>query len=300
MTTQRRDKSPQETDIPQSAPARAWADTRRFISTPSFWFMELAATALAATALLLLSVPPVMAIAVTVMAPILLLLASSVLNLGLAPLKQRNEARQELTETRDRLKPKLGIVGIRKTINMDENLQNADIYIEYVRLVVSNQSNAVAANSSVSLIDVKPRTRHTPTTVAEVTYQTPDAFAGYTEIPFPISLPWSDSNPTSSSTNQSLGPQGEAQVDVLRYSASLSYYAASRGKLIIKQFELPEIEVLFAVRLDSDDCLPYFCVARYLPNAIPLGSIEPLEILHEGHGMPSLEDFREVVPTQVD
>lgn len=298
MTISNHNEPAQAVDIPQSAHARAWADTKRFIATPSFWFMELAATALAATALLLLSVSPVMTIITSVAAPILLLLLSGLFTLGRAPLMQRNEARKELTDIRQRLRPRLRVIEPRQSFDRDERLADALIYIKYVRLVVANQSDAVATSCTASLVDMKPKNRDAPITVAGV-YKAPDAFVGYTEIPYPISLTWSDNGAGSSAIDRSIAPRGQAQVDVIRYTTSEVNDPAFKSKFNIKEFQLPATEVVFAIRLDSDDCLPYFYVVCYLPNAPVFGPIQALEILDEGTGPPDLEGFREDVPTQL-
>ena len=297
MTNESQSKSAQEAAIFQSAPARAWADTKGFLSAPSFWFMELAATALAATISFVLSLPPFIVVVSTSATPLLLLLLFGLFNLGRAPLRQRNEARKELIGSHQRLKPKLRVTAPRKSFDTKFNLANELTYIEYVRLVVANQSDSIASDCRVSLVGIRPKNRYTRTVIDGIPYKAADAFAGHAEIPFPISLSWSDKEAGSSATSRSIGPQGQAQVDVMDYIASADPYPAFSARISIQGFELPETAVVFGVRLDSDNCLPYFYVMCYLPNAVALGPIEPLQILREGSEIPDLEDFREDVPT---
>lgn len=303
MTTDQRNESSQGTDISQSALARARVDTRRFISSPSFWVMEVVITALAATASVWLSFPQVLAIISSVSAPILLLLLASLVALARAPLVQRNEARRELVESQRRLKPRLRVIEARKPFDTEFSLANELTYVEYVRLVVANQSDSIASNCKASLVEMRPKNRYIRTVIDGIPFKAADDFAGHTEIPFPISLMWSDKEAGGSATYRSIGPLGQAQVDVMDYRASVAPHPEFSPKLSIKGFELPETEVVFSIRLESDDCLPYFYTVRYLPNAVALGPIEPLQILHEGSEIPNLEDFRKdvpVLPTQGD
>lgn len=151
-------------DTSQSAFARARADTRQFLSTPSFWFMEVGATALAGTASLLLSAPPIVAVVVAVAAPLLLILLAGLSTLGRAPLMQRNETRKELVAVRERLRPKLRITEVNKSYDPDWRLQEAMIYTEYLRVTVTNHSKARASNCSASLLQMVPMIRGSSTT----------------------------------------------------------------------------------------------------------------------------------------
>ena len=305
MTNEPQSESAQEVDISQSAPARAWADTWRFLTSAWFVLSDAAlATSVAALSYFGFGLPGVAVAFAAILSIIAAMVIVFTFAIVRAPIYQRNEVRKELADIREQLRPKLRVVDARNPFDTDENLSNALIYIEYLRLKVANQSDSVATNCRTSLVDIRPKNRYVPATVAETTYITPDAFAAYTEIPVPISLTWSDNDGDSSATYRSIPPRGEAQVDVMRYRASDDSYPAFSPNLTIKQrFELPETEVVFSIRLESDDCLPYFYTVRYLPNAVALGPIEPLQILHEGSEIPNLEDFRKdvpVLPTQGD
>ncbi len=294
--------SDQEINISQSVFARARSDTQRFLSTPSFWFMEVAVTALVATVSFLLSVPTIITIAIAAVAPILLILLSGLFTLGRAPLMQRNETRWELVTVRERLRPKLRLSGVRKSYDTSLDLANALVYLEYLRIEVANESDKVVQEVGVSITGLVPLVRYVPTVKGNTRYTISDPFDGYTEVPFPVSLTWSDHTGQIRPTLKNLPAQGKAQVD------ALSLWSAPEGSRLNiafasldqrKQFELPETEVVFAVRLDGEHALPRYYVLRYLPNVIRRSGREPWEILHEGPEQPNLEDFRIDTPAPI-
>ena len=297
MTDGNHNEPTQAVDITQGSPARTWADAKRFLTSAWFVLSDAAlATSIAAFSYFGfgLSGPEVaLATILSIISAIALVFAFAFVR---APYSQRNEARRELADIQQKLAPRLRVVEPRRSFNTDENLANALIYVEYIRLVVANPSDSIATNCRASVVDVKPKIRYTPTIINGIPFRVTKDFPGYTEIPFPISLRWSDSDAGGTATERSIPPRGQAQVDVMHYTASQEYYPAFSPKLNVKRFELPETEVVFAIRLDSDGCLPYFYVIRYFPTTEVLGPINPLEILYGGPDMSNLKDFREDVP----
>lgn len=295
MTSEPQSESAQEIDISQSAFARARADTRQFLSTPSFWFIELVATVLAGLTSLMLKVPQDTAVILTAGAPTTILLVAALFTLLRAPLAQRDEARRKLATVRERLRPKLRLSDVRKSYDTSLDLANALVYLEYLRIEVANESDKVVQDVGVSITGLVPLVRYVPTVKGNTRYTISDPFDGYTEVPFPVSLTWSDHAGQIRPTLKNLPAKGTAQVD------ALSLWSAPEGSRLNiafasleqrKQFELPETEVVFTVRLDGEHALPRYYVVRYLPNAPLGGDRQPCEVLHESLEQPNLADFR--------
>ena len=303
MTSEPQSESAQKIDIAQSAPARAWAQTKKFPTTWPFWFMEIVATASAGIVLFLLSAPQVLGVILTVAAPpVAILLFSGIFALARAPVMQRDEAYMELAAVRERLRPKLRLRNLRKSFDTSIDLSNALIYLEYLRIEVANESDKVVQEVEVSITDLVPLVRYVPTVKGNTRYTISNPFDGYTEVPFPVSLTWSDHTGQIRPTLKNLPAQGTAQVD------ALSLWSAPEGSRLNiafasldqrKQFELPETEVVFAVRLNGEQALPRYYVLRYLPNAPLGGDKQPCEILHESLEQPNLADFRIDIPAPV-
>ena len=296
MTNEPQSKSAQESDIPQSAPARAWADTKRFLATWRFWFMEIIATVSAGIVLFMLSVPQILGGILTVaIPPTAILLLSGLFTLARAPLKQRNEARKELARIQEKLTPKLRITEVNKSFDSDWRLQEAMIYIEYLRLTITNYSETRASNCSASLLRMVPRIRGTPETEGHTTYISPDGFAGYPDVPFPIELTWVDLAPGQLLTRKDIPPLGAAQINVLTHTSggeNPGLTIAFSSKELQVQYRLPKIEVLSVIRVDSDENLPYFYVIGYRPSSPIFDRTETNDVIYEGPDSPDLEQFR--------
>ena len=219
MTNEPKSESAQETEIAQSAPARAWADTWRFLFTRPFWLIELLVPMLVGLAVLVLSVPQVMAIIFPAAALATIPLLSGLFFLLTAPLRQRNEARRELAMILERLRPKLRITAVNKSLDSDWQLQDAMIDIESLRVTITNASTARVRDCSVSLLGLLPRIRHVPRALGDVTRYTPNAFDGYPDVPFPIELAWADSVPGQMPTKKDIPPLGSAQMSVLTHTS---------------------------------------------------------------------------------
>lgn len=295
MTNEPQSESAQQVSLFQSAPARAWTDAIRFLSTASFWLMELTVALLVGLVVWLLSVPQLIAITLTATAPVTVLLLSCLFFLLTAPLRQRNEARKELTEVHERLRPKLRITAVNKTFDPDWRLREAMVDIEYLRLTVTNFSETRGSNCSARLLRMVPRVRGASETEGYTPFVSPDGFASYFDVPFPIELTWTDLAPGQLLTTKEIPPLGAAQVNVLTHTSggdNPGLTMAFSSKELQSQYRLQKTEVLLAIRVDSDENLPYYYVIRYLPSSPMFDRKETNDVICEGPNPPDLEEFR--------
>ncbi len=300
MTNEAKSEPTQEIDFFQSAPARAWTDTIRSLSTASFWLMELAVTLVVGLVVWVLSVPQLMAIVFTAAAPATTLLLSGLFLLLTAPLKQRNEARKKLAEVREQLRPKLRIVNTLKSYELEGERVQDYVYIEFLRLLVSNESDSPAINCKVSLLSVKPKIEYLPTIMGNTRYSGPNLFDGYPEAPYPVLLTWSDYASDGPQISRDISARGQAQVSAFRFESGKGLFIAFATEQQSRQFRLPETEVVFSLRVDSDNAVPRFYVLRYRPNVTASVEPDPSEILQCGDTTFDLEQFREKVQTPAE
>lgn len=291
-------QSAQATDISQGILIRAWTDGTRFLR--SIWFLIF-------DALLALFIAVAnqsdLGWSLEIMAPIGILLglvAPFLLSLVRAPFVQRNEARQELAVVRESLIPKLRVVGIRKSEDLDERLADALIDTECLLITVANQSNSRALDCRVLLTGMLPRERTALSAGNGQAHWVTYNRRGYEYVPYPVELTWADHASEQYPTSRAIAPQSQAQVEVLNFQSDRGLRIAFGSMAQRQQFPLPATELVFSIQLYSDDSLPYCYVVRYLPNAPLMGDVRPWEILHEGPDAPDLEEFRVDRPEQSD
>ncbi len=283
-------RSTQTTDLSQGILVRTWKDGTNLLRSAVFLILDALLALLIALATLSNVSWPLPLIATLGLLSFLLLpfLFAS----AKAPFAQRNEARRELATMREALKPKLRVVDIRKSDDLNEKLADALIDTEYLHITVANQSNSRALDCRVLLTGMRPRQRTAPSAGTSQAYWAAYNYRGYEFVPYPVELTWADHASQQYPTSRSIAPQSQAQVDVLSFWSNRGLRIAFGSRAQRGRFQLPPTELIFSVQLYSSDSLPYCYVVRYMPRAPLKGDVKPFEILYEGADTPNLEDFR--------
>ena len=284
--------------LTQGVLTRAVADGISFLKSVWFLIFDAGLTFFLALATYLSLAIPLPLVAIS--AILVFLFSPFLVGFALAPYRQRNEVREELAEVHERLRPELRIVNTLKSYELEGERVQDYVYIEYLRLLVSNESDSSAINCKVSLLSVKPKLAYLPTIVGNTRYSWPDPFEGYPEPPYPISLTWSDYGSEGPQVSRDISLRGQAQVSAFRFESGKGLFIAFATQEQSKQFRLPETEIVFSLRVDSDNALPRFYVLRYRPNVTAFVEPNPSEILQCGDTTFDLEQFREKVQTPTE
>ena len=291
-------RSTQTADLSQGILVRAWKDGTNLLRSAVFLILDALLAFLIALATLSnvsWSLPLIATLGL-----LSFLLLPFLFAYAKAPFAQRNEARRELANMREALTPKLRVVDIRRSEDLDEQLEYADIDTEYLRITVANHSDSRALDCRVTLTDMRPRARTVPSAGTNQAYLRARGLRGYEYVPYPVELRWADHMSEQQPTSRSIAPQSKAQVDVFRYWSDRGLSIAFGSKGQGGQYPLPATELVFSVEVHSGDSLAYCYVVRYLPRAPLKGDVKPFEILYEGADTPNLEDFRVDAPEQSD
>ena len=304
MTNKPQSEPAEVIDISQSAPAKAWADAKRFLTSAWFVLSDAALTTSVAAFSYFgfgLSGPEVaLATILSIISAIALVFAFAFVR---APISQRNKARHELTQIRERLKPRLRIREALTSYDATAVGNQIDA-TTYVRLVISNESDAVASECSVSLLEIRPRIHNPTWTEGNITHYGINAFAGYPVIPLPLELSWLQKDTQGQTTRRNMPPRSERQIDLLHIipvspvEQRMMICFATEGQR--KEYARPVTDALVAIRVDCDESSPRYYAVRFLTQHAGPQQQFPAMIIYEGSEQPKLESFVQEVPVPSD
>ena len=276
----------------ESAWKRASKDTWAFLRTPLFYVVELLITGAAVVLSATLIDGADIRIALPVIATVALPAIALIVMACRAPLVQRNEARKKILEFWHQQKPKLTIS---EAVVQDmpwEDFHSASIHdVSRVRIV--NDSDAIAETCTASLLDIKPFVQRLDLQEGGRTIFGGNDFDGCPDIPFPISLSWSAHDSSNRSPSIDIPPRGDSLLDVCFYNSEYSKIAlAFPSDEMRTRHLLPATDVVFSMRVDSKDCLPFYCVCRYRSNPLIVEIKDQCVIEYFGPDRPNLDDYR--------
>ena len=286
----------------ESAGWRSLRDTWAFIGTRFHGIVFLFATAIMASLVWLFALDARFQAVSPVVAFVTVISARFTFAACRAPFAQRNEAREEVKRLKELRRPKLTIGGAVVHYSL-HGIFYGNAISETVRIGVANKSDVTAREVQARLLDLKSSMKWLPYHEEDRSAWTgsPD-LEGYVDIPFPVPLQWSAQETSQEIPSTSI-PTGErALFDVCYYESDpntnisgLSVAFASEDKRLA--YKLPEMEIILLVRIDSENCVPIYCVCKYEPNA-PIGdrSDQP-EILYRGIERPDLNNYRQFKET---
>ena len=199
---------------------------------------------------------------------------------------QRNEARDELLQRWDRQKPKL-------TVEKNPQIQRDLLGIIYpssipasFRVIVQNESEAIAENCTANLLEVKPLVNWLPFVEGSKTWQNDVGFPEMSPpAPLPAPLSWSDNRSVVD-----IPPLGGTLLDVCFYCPNeygpdyLAIGFASEDMRKNNPFWV--MDIVLSISIQSKNCLPVYCVCKYMPDEL-IG-----EVAYLGPDRPNVGEYR--------
>ncbi len=268
---------------------RAWNDAWAFLRTPYHVVGNSLLTLLVTLLALNVTDDLTKQIVAPAIAFVFILGAVIVVTSCRAPLAQRSEVRREAVRLSEKLRPKLTVGGTVVHQIPPDDCQPGAMPLA-PRICLKNDSNVIAEKCIASLLDVKPFVETLPLVDGNRTAYGGNVLDGLPDIPFPIALRWS----ANEAPEVDIPAHGEALLDVCYYYYQVEWIAlAFHSEDKRPQYSLPVADLLFSIRIDSRNCLPIYCVCKYMPDC-PVMQVEgPCAIKYIGRDRPNLKDYQE-------
>lgn len=264
---------------------RAWVDAWAFLSKPYLGVGQVLAAIVIAILILAAVVTEDTTRIVVAFALFFVLVCVAAGAVLRAPLAQRSEARKESVRLLKQQEPKLTIGEAVVNIMPPDDNQPTQVSFAF-RIRVDNGSDGLAKKCAAQLLDVKPYVEWLSLVEDNRTLHGGNDFTGLPDIPLPMSLRWSNE-----ASNTDIPIRGEALLDVC-YGEDPTTLAFASDDMRAR-FPLPQTELVISIRIDSDGCLPIYCVCRYMPGT----PIAQDVIKYSGPDCPNIDDYREFKET---
>ena len=265
---------------------RAWVDAWAFLSKPYLGIGQVLVTIVIAILVLATVVTDDTTRTVVASALFIVLICVATVAVGCAPLRQRSEARREAVRLLKQQEPKLTIREAVVQIMLPDDDHPTRISFAF-RIRVENGSDGMAEKCAVQLLDVKPYVEWLPLVEGNRTLHGGNDFLGLPDLPLPVSLRWS----ANESSSIDIPARGRALLDVC-YDGGRTILAFHSGDMRLR-YPIPQTDLVFSIRVDSEGCLPTYCVCRYMPNAPSTQDA----IAYIGRDCPNIDEYRQFKET---